>query len=167
MPRKNCIICKHEFYARPSQIINGWGKYCSTKCQYQSFKTGIIKKCFTCGNDVYLTLQRLRRSKSEKYFCNKSCQTKWRNVEFSGTKHINYKSGNSIYQSILKRNKVPQICFYCGTKDTRVLATHHIDENHRNNEIKNLVWLCHNCHSRVHYDRLEKRKFIIKYNKKL
>ncbi|MFA5934393.1 MAG: HNH endonuclease signature motif containing protein [Candidatus Paceibacterota bacterium] len=165
MPKTNCVICNNEFYAKPSSIIRGWGRYCSSKCQYKSFKTGIIKKCFICDKKVYLTPTRLVNSKSKKYFCSKSCQTKWRNTEFVGSKHANFKDGGKSYQSILKRNGVLQACYSCGEKDVRVLVTHHVDENHGNNIIQNLVWLCHNCHSMIHYDSLQKQKFLVRYNK--
>ena len=88
--------------------------------------------------------------RNKKYFCSKSCQTKWRNTEFVGEKHGNWKGGEFTYRDILKRNKTPEICKICFSSDSRVLAVHHIDKNHKNNNIENLVWLCHNCHHLVH-----------------
>jgi predicted HNH restriction endonuclease len=37
----------------------------------------------------------------------------------------------------------------------RVLAVRHIDQNHKNNNVENLAWLCHNCHHLVHNDKVE------------
>ena len=153
---KKCEICSRVFHPKPANVKKGWGRFCSAKCQYQSFKNGVFKKCSVCNKEVYLTPSRFENSKSGKFFCDKSCQTKWRNTEFIGSKHANFKDGSKTYQTILKRHKVPQICAYCREKDVRVLATHHVDENHKNNDINNLVWLCHNCHLLVHYDKVKK-----------
>ena len=58
--------------------------------------------CFTCDKELMKTFTQLSHSKSGKYFCNKSCQTKWRNAEFVGSKHANFKDGKQSYQSVLK-----------------------------------------------------------------
>jgi len=116
-------------------------------------------ECSICENKLYRTKREIKNSKSKKYFCNRSCQTKWRNTVFMGSKHKNWKNGESTYRDVLMRSKVLQICRLCKNVDTRVLAVHHVDHNHKNNQISNLVWLCHNCHHEVHYDRLGKQKF--------
>jgi hypothetical protein len=121
--------------------------------------------CFICSKELFKTATQINHSKSGKYFCDKSCQTIWRNSQFTGLRHSNFKSGSHTYQSILKRNKVFQTCGFCGEKDIRVLVTHHVDENHSNNDLNNLAWLCHNCHTLVHYANVEKRRFLVKHNK--
>ena len=63
----------------------------------------------------------------------------------------NWKDGMYAYRSVLTRHKVSAKCTLCGTKDKRVLAVHHVDENRKNNKVENLRWLCHNCHHLVHY----------------
>lgn len=158
-----CKICKKEFYPRPFYVKLGWGIYCSNKCKNVGQITSQKVFCFICNREVSKTPVQIGRSKSGKFFCSKSCQTKWRNAQYIGQKHLGFKDGRNSYQSILKREKVPQVCNYCGENDARVLATHHVDENHQNNNIKNLVWLCHNCHSLVHYDNVEKQKFLAKH----
>lgn len=37
--RKMCLICAQPFYPRPSQVRNGQGKVCSTKCRSEHFKS--------------------------------------------------------------------------------------------------------------------------------
>jgi hypothetical protein len=160
-----CKICGNKFYPRPSHVKKGWGIYCSRNCK--NIGTRVRQKffCSICNKELMKTTTQISHSKSKKFFCSKSCQTKWRNTEYIGIRHKGFKDGSNIYQSILKRHKIPQICNLCGEKDIRVLTTHHIDENHKNNDIKNLAYLCHNCHSLVHYDRLERHKFLIKHSK--
>jgi len=116
--------------------------------------------CYVCNKEIYKPLRALINSKSKKYFCGKSCQTKWRNSEFVGPKHANWKHGSASYKSVLSRHNIPKKCILCKTTDTRVLAVHHIDENHSNNALENLAWLCHNCHHLVHHDRVEKERFF-------
>jgi len=162
----NCKICSKPFYPRPSHVKNGWGIYCSKKCKDTGQITRQKVQCFTCNKEITKTPTQLNNSKSGKFFCDKSCQTKWRNTVYIGSMHANYKTGKQSYQSILKRNKIKKVCGYCGEKDVRVLATHHVDEDHYNNDLSNLAWLCHNCHSLVHYDNVEKQKFLIKHKKR-
>lgn len=153
VPAVKCNICKKQFYAKPYWLAKGWGKYCSSKCQYVGQRNGVTVKCFICGKEAYKTQKALKGSKSKKYFCGKSCQTIWRNRMYVGDKHPNWKDGSSsdVYRTILRRSRKPEVCAFCGIADTRVLAIHHRDHNHRNNRLKNLRWLCHNCHFLVHH----------------
>lgn len=163
MPFVRCKICKNEFYAKPYWLKNGWGKYCSQKCQREGQKTGKFVNCFTCGKTVYKSGKSLRGSKSKKYFCNKSCQTIWRNtIVHIGPNHPNWRGGHSseVYRNILRRSGKKERCTLCKTKNKRVLAAHHIDHNHKNNRPKNLTWLCHNCHFLVHHYEDERIKLM-------
>ena len=137
----------------------GHAKFCSKECQYEGQKNGKVVKCFLCRKEVYKRGHAFKTSKSGKLFCNKSCQTKWRNTFFSGPKHANWKYGSYSYRTIIMRQSIPKICRLCKTKDIRVLAVHHIDKNRKNNKISNLAWLCHNCHLLVHHYDAERNKF--------
>lgn len=154
MPYLFCIICGTEFYAKPRHIKNGWGKYCSKKCQYKGQRTGKFVNCAQCGKKVYRRKKDLRSSKSKKYFCDKSCFAKWKNANsplfISGEKHFNWKHGKNTYRNIMIRNGIDQVCQGCGLKDKRVLIVHHIDQNRYNNKVHNLKWLCRNCHYLAH-----------------
>lgn len=163
MPTVVCVFCSKEFNAKPSWLKRGVGKYCSAKCHHSSCRTGSIVKCFMCAKGVYKTKKALSCSASKKYFCTKSCQTIWRNsLVYVGKSHPNYKEGKYTYRTVLKRKAGNQVCVHCGHEDKRVLAAHHIDENHGNNDATNLAWLCYNCHFLVHHDKVEKLKFLKK-----
>lgn len=155
----SCQICSKNFYSKPSWIKLGFGKYCSLDCKRVGQKTGKLVKCFLCNKEVYKSGKALKQSKSGKFFCGKSCQTRWRNGQYVGLMHKNYIDGNSSYKTILNRSGGLKICTLCKTDDKRVLAVHHIDGNHRNNDVKNLSWLCHNCHHLVHHDKVEGVRF--------
>jgi len=161
VPIVKCKVCDKDFSAKPFWIKKGYGVYCSPGCQHEGRKNGKVVKCFTCKKEIYKQKKALDRSKSGKFFCGRSCQTKWRNSEFSGVKHKNWKDGLYSYRSVLVRHKVPKICNLCKTKDSRVLAVHHIDKNRKNNKVNNLAWLCHNCHFLVHHYDEENEKFMV------
>jgi hypothetical protein len=158
MAIRECKICHDAFYAKPSHVKNGWGMFCSRECKNIGMRVRKPVNCFVCGKLVYKTRSQVEHSQSGKLFCGKSCQTKWRNVEYSGNKHLGWKGGRSLYRKImLKSGKLVQ-CALCRKKDLRILAVHHIDKDHSNLKSENLIWLCHNCHYLVHHDRLEKQR---------
>jgi len=138
---------------KPFRVRHFEALYCSRTCHHQGMKAKRLSlDCSTCGNKIERTLSKMKNSRSGEFFCDKSCQTKWRNKYFSGEKHKNWSHGNSInYRSILSTSERKQACNHCGKNDKRVLAVHHIDKNCRNNKLENLMWLCHNCHHLVHF----------------
>lgn len=151
MPYVKCKICGKDFYAKPSQRKLGWGKFCSSECQYLGSRKGEFVKCEICGKKIWRKPLQLKRSKSDKYFCSKSHQTLWRNQIFSGANHWNWKNGENIeHKAFLLKNHIKPVCKICGKEDKRVLAVHHLDKKHENNNLENLVFLCHNCHHLVH-----------------
>jgi hypothetical protein len=160
MPVILCLICGDNFYGKPSHIAKGWAKVCSRDCLYILQKTGKVVACDQCGKDTYKDKATLRRSDSNKFFCNKSCQTIWRNKLYTKEKHANWTTGISSYRRILLREGRPLICIKCNNNDSRILAVHHRDKNRNNNDVNNLVWLCHNCHYLVHHYKAESRGFI-------
>ena len=162
MPTVNCQQCDESFYSKPNRIVRGWGKYCSNSCKHLALNTGTFIPCDLCKKPSYKSLKDQRRSKSGKFFCSKSCQTKWRNSEvYVGDKHKSWQGGESVYRDILRRAKVAQVCSKCENTDKRILAVHHKDKNRKNNGVSNLVWLCHNCHFLVHHYKNEARKFVV------
>lgn len=160
MPVVACGVCSKEFYTKPYWIKLGKGKFCSSKCLYVSRRKGKMVACDICGKEAYKTQKQLTHSKSGKFFCSKSCQTRWRNTEFVGPNHANWRNGKYVYRSILSRNGVVKRCRLCGLNDVRLLAVHHIDNDHKNNGIGNLTWLCHNCHFLVHHSEEDRRRLM-------
>jgi len=161
MPTVKCKICKKEFCAKPSWLKKGWGKYCSAKCHHEGMKKGKFIACFICKKDAWHTPKQINHSKSGKFFCSKSCQTFWRNKEFRGPKHGNWKGGENIkHKSLLIESGRILVCTLCKIKDERVLAVHHLDKNRRNNKVENLIFLCHNCHHLVHHYQEARNKLM-------
>lgn len=151
MPKVNCLICGKEFYVKPCHLTLGWGKYCSKKCQFQAQRTGQIANCAYCGKSIYRKRRDLRRSKSGRVFCNKSCHCAWENKHRRiGIFAPNWRGGQYVYRDLMRKNKAQPICSICGYEDERVLVVHHKDGNRKNNQIENLEWLCRNCHYLLH-----------------
>lgn len=161
MPIVKCQYCSSEFYAKPSWLVRGFGKYCSRECAHEMQKNGSMVECFICRKEVYKQKKALLKSQSGKQFCSKSCQTVWRNsIVYIGASHPNWKGGKSAYRSIMHRKHGAKACARCNTKDIRVLVVHHIDRNRNNNSVDNLIWLCHNCHFLIHRHTEENQKFM-------
>lgn len=151
MPWKNCENCTKEFYAKPRHIKIGWGKYCSQPCAYEKMKTGKKFLCEVCKKEIYRNKLEIKRSKSGRFFCNKSCFAVWKNAHILlGESNGNWKGGENSYRQLMLRNNIKPICSDCGINNIKVLVTHHIDQNRKNNMISNLRWLCRNCHYLVH-----------------
>ena len=162
MPYVACNNCVRMFYVKPNRLAKGWGKFCSNQCQNDSQKTGERIPCHRCKKMLYRNVAAINSSISKKFFCGRSCQTKWRNSEvYIGSQHGNWVSGESSYRSALKRSGAEMVCAKCLTRDSRVLAVHHKDKNRQNNKLTNLIWLCHNCHFLVHHHPAEAVGFLV------
>jgi len=162
MPIKKCQICGNEFYVKTSHLQKGWGKFCSIACRIKGQYKGKYFKCHICGKIIYRSPKLISRSKSQNFFCSKSCQTLWRNTEFNEERNKNWKNGIRTYRNILKRSGREPICHICKNNDNRILIVHHIDHNRSHNQPDNLSWLCLNCHFLIHHDKkLEKQIYNI------
>ena len=159
-----CSPCSKKFVKKPSQIKRCRKSFCSTKCQYKAKRRGKLIECFICKKQVYKQQKDLLRSQSKKYFCSRSCSNQWHGSEFVGKKHPNWIHGSFAYKNILLREKIKRVCFLCNNKDIQVLVAHHIDQNRKNNNAKNLIWLCRNCHHLVHNYKDTSLKFWTKLN---
>ena len=148
----SCKICRKSFKAKPWHLQQGWSKCCSKKCRDEALKKGKFVNCDTCRKRIWRTPKKVKRSKSGKFFCKKSCQTIWRNKVYSGSNHALWIGGSSsgFYRRKFLKSGVPIICKLCNEKDIRVLQVHHKDSNRKNNELNNLVWVCLNCHHLIH-----------------
>ena len=158
-PNDKCRVCGKAIYRRPSEVIDGMGKYCSRKCY------GIICRkevpCIICGTPVLSSLNK------------KTCGEKCAKIHFSNVMTGLARKRDGLKRPIHELKNTQDIrwrlieiktkCRMCGCSDERVLVVHHIDKNRRNNTVENLDLLCANCHAIVHYeDRKNKKKKYVK-----
>ena len=156
----SCRICGTKFYAKPSHLLLGWGRFCSRKCQAKSQLKGQFVSCFVCSKRVWKMPKDFKNSKSGNFFCSKNCQTIWRNKLYSGEKHSFWAGGKTVYRDILIRNNIKKACKRCGIDDERILMVHHLDGYRGNNNVSNLAWLCCNCHFLIHQSKREMKKIM-------
>lgn len=81
-----CEYCGRIFYATKSSInrvpkTNSIrNKFCSHKCSDKSRTLYRILKCLNCGIDTKVTNSNIKRSKTGKFFCNRSCAAYYNNA---------------------------------------------------------------------------------------
>ncbi len=69
--------------------------------------------------------------------------------KLSAEKNGAWKGGISIaYYRKLFKDKLPKKCEICNSK--KYLQVHHIDEDRKNNDMKNLQVICTSCHHKIH-----------------
>lgn len=168
-----CEYCGKEF-EKPTNKVNeslknGWKLFCSDECHKKSKTKKIKCNCANCGKELFKTPAELKRSKTGNVFCNRSCACSYNNSHFrSGENNPNWKGGKfngSEHCKIAYRN-YKSFCAVCNCNDPDVLEVHHIDLNHKNNDLNNLIILCANHHSKVHRGNLKITKEI-KNNRQL
>lgn len=122
----DCLGCnqRKEYHAKG---------YC-----YKCYKKHVWKnkeiKCKNCG--------RIRLHKA--FGLCGSCHT--RLYHYDLTKSYNAKKLHNI--SLEKLRELTKVCASCGFD--KIISLHHLNGDRKNNDIKNLVGLCPNCHKMIH-----------------
>ena len=153
MPNTTCLKCSQEFYAKPTHLKRGWGKYCSLTCLNQSKVTSIEAVCATCKKVVLKKKSDIKRSKTGNVYCSRSCATITNNTLFKKWEnHKNFKNGDRAYRRLafeafeVKCNAGQQCPLYGMKLPNFMLEVDHINGNHFDNQIENLQILCVWCH---------------------
>lgn len=124
--------------------------------------------CKTCG-------KKFPHNGHKRSFCSHACYRQSQlNGEYlsgrfkCGKKHWAYKNGEhsgryptkfNNYLRELVRERDNYECQKCGVPQrecNKRLDVHHIDNNRNNLSLKNLVSLCHSCHTHTHWDERKK-----------
>ena len=94
-----------------------------------------IKRCEVCDNII-------KNYKTSKGTCSRSCANK---LFKSGEQNGNWKGTN--YQTLCFTQHKKE-CIICG--EDKIVAVHHMNENHNDDRIENLVPLCPTHHQYMH-----------------
>jgi len=133
---KKCIMCGKEFIVSK---YNKDQKYCCKQCGRKHYHIVNREKSNKQSNDWYKNnrqdkLVKMARYRSE----NKDLFDWYKNKErFDGQR-----------LKVLERDNY--MCQTCGVPGGKELNVHHKDKNRKNNQLSNLITLCHSCHSRLH-----------------
>ncbi len=155
MVDKACEHCGTIFVARQYDLNRGHARFCSLKCNgaWQAANRKFNPKepnveCAECETSFYKNESAKKKSKSGLFFCSRACKDSAQRI--GGIKEImpaHYDSGLKNYRAICWRHHKKE-CVVCG--EDKVVAVHHYDENHDNNDPNNLVPLCPTHHQYVH-----------------
>jgi very-short-patch-repair endonuclease len=68
---RTCLICGKKFKIKSYLVRQGYGKFCSRKCQFVAYEKKRIKiKCQNCGKEILVPVSVGER----KNFCSKKCK---------------------------------------------------------------------------------------------
>ena len=154
MISKECEQCGTAFEARCADLKRGRARFCSRKCSGAHRSANTIEKepnveCAKCGKGFYKTESKQKKSKSGLFFCTRTCKDSAQTIGNGGIKKImppHYGNGNNYRRICFSHHK--KECIICG--EDKVVAVHHYDENHNNNDLNNLIPLCPTHHLYVH-----------------
>lgn len=124
------------------------------------FVERIKQECRVCGKPYFVTPYYL----TVKKYCSYKCKHIAQSDRMSGEGNPFWKGGiGEKYQRwgkgfgkhlktlVKKRDKfICQMCKMIESKSDLRFIVHHIDKNPQNNEISNLILLCHPCHMSIH-----------------
>lgn len=133
-----CLQCSKEFITQSCYLKRGGGKFCSKSCAttYCNIHNNPTKDLNVC-----------------KLISEHHADVSGRNNPMfgkTGELAPSYKGGLSLihkrrYRAILLASDKPKVCIYCGT--TEGLQVHHLDGDHKNENLNNLEWVCIRCHA--------------------
>lgn len=155
----NCNYCDKRFLKRIQYIKKN--NYCCPEHASLVNRKRIKVICAYCGLEKEITQSKYNNSKTKTFFCNRDHQSKAQKFDCEINYLCNYVNGNSSYRKEALKY-YPNKCENCQYDEHKeILEVHHIDCNRENNDLKNLIILCPNCHVGL------TRKYAILENRKL
>ena len=97
-----------------------------------------VKACQCCGSEFIFEGRIKTKSFENARFCSRSC----------ANNRQSWWNENAVNHRTIAFQNWKQECAICGFD--KIVAVHHIDENHDNNDPHNLIPLCPNHHEMVH-----------------
>lgn len=163
-----CKHCKNEFNLSVGKFANHV-RWCDQNPKIQKYKDDNSSRgielgnkrfgdyklfdviCKNCENVFSVTERETLFPQKEEYFCSRKCA----NATGGKAKAKKYYSEETAQYSTIAWKNHERECVACGER--LVVAVHHFDENHNNNDPKNLVPLCPTHHIYMH----SKHKILI------
>jgi hypothetical protein len=163
-----CKHCKNNFDISVGLFANHV-RWCDKNPKKQQFRDdnsvrGIVRGnerfgeykrfdviCKNCKNIFAVEEREKLFPSKEEYFCNRTCA----NATGGKAKALKHHSDESARYATIAWRHHKRECLVCS--ENNVVAVHHFDENHDNNDPKNLVPLCPTHHMYMH----SKHKYLI------
>ena len=156
-----CKHCNEEFDFKTTSEKANHSRWCNKnperndtdglkKAQQKNVesKSGKIKSfdvvCYNCGNQFKVDEREKQFPSKVKYFCCKSCS----NSEGGKAKAIKYHPDVVAHYTTVCFRWHKKECIVCG--ENKIVAVHHNDGNHNNNDPMNLIPLCPTHHQYIH-----------------
>src|SRR5690606_1094422 len=141
----NCVFCFKQFAHHKTKKRLFCSISCSNKARYEQK----IKICKFCNKSF-----KAMNCKRKNIFCSTKCYNNSGQRKFDKFREKNplFIKGKFSYRKFALR-ELPNECAIC--KSINRLDAHHIDEDRDNNELHNLIILCHTCHLQYHHNKLD------------
>tara|TARA_B110000483_G_C17722152_1_gene361319 strand:+ start:85 stop:531 length:447 start_codon:yes stop_codon:yes gene_type:complete len=96
------------------------------------------KKCVKCNNEYIIEGREHTKKVQDSKYCSRSC---------ANSRQDYWNNNATNYRTLCFQNN-PKECRICGFD--KIVVVHHMDEDHNNNDIENLIPLCPNHHEMFH-----------------
>lgn len=165
---KKCKHCNEDIEGTVSQYANHV-RWCTKNPKFNQYRTenssrgknlsdkrfGSYKKfdviCSNCSNIFSVSERENLFPSKEKYYCSRKCS----NSEGGKAKSKKYHTDDVAHYTTVAYRYHEKKCVVCGEEN--IVAIHHINENHNDNDPKNLVPLCPTHHQYMH----SRHKYLI------
>ena len=168
-----CKHCLNDFNV-PKNTFANHVRWCNKNPKFIEFKKdniergkklGIIRfgdykyhsvSCTSCLKIFEVREREKLFPSKDKYFCSRSCA----NSMGGKSKSIKYHSDDFAHYTTVAFRYHKRMCCVCG--EDKMVSVHHYDENHKNNDPKNLVPLCPTHHHYMHSRHRSEIDHIVK-----
>lgn len=155
MPK--CLCCDTKFNPPRKELSRGLGKFCTRSCS-STYAAALRREkrkpncsCAMCGEALYRSPSKIKRSKSGLVFCDRRCKERAQRLDGLPAIHLpHYGAVSANYRASAFR-AYDHRCRKCGwDAHPQALEVHHLDRDRENNALANLEILCPTCHRVEH-----------------
>ena len=141
-----CLECGYIWVVSAQSVLYLSKKTKNHICPQCGQKQRSMVKCAWCGKIIERTPSQLQKNKSGYFYC---C-IEHGNLHKNQLRRESGEWDHSLNYRLNAFQKYEHKCACCGwDEDERILEVHHIDNNHNNNQLDNLILLCPTCHRKI------------------